>query len=119
VEPQRYAEKLISEAIERGELEPQAGMGQPLVGLTNDPDWWVRAFLSREQMPERFAEMKASVRSRTRQAIATNELSVARATLAEVNRDIRRWNERADDAFHIEERSELWLISERARRPVD
>lgn len=115
---ERYADKLISEAIERGELEPQQGVGEPLGGLSNDPDWWIRAFMNREAMPERFAEMQASVHSRIGQAISASELTAAREMLAEVNADIARWNNQAEAPFRLDERSEVWLLSERARRPA-
>jgi len=69
-------------------------------------------------MPERFAEMRASVRERTGLAVAADTLTEARDTLARVNADVRRWNEKADAPFHLEERSEVWLVTTRARRPV-
>lgn len=86
--------------------------------LTSDPDWWVRAFMERELMPERFAEMETSVLRRTTLAVETAEFATARDIFARVNADVRRWNDRADAPFQLEERSELWLVTERARRPA-
>lgn len=114
----RYADWKISEAMARGELDPQEGVGEPLVGLTNDPDWWIRAFMERELLPERFAEIQASVLARTAAAVQADDLSTARGILAAVNADIRQWNDRADSPFHLEEHTELWLVTERARRPA-
>ena len=118
VDSARYADKKISEAMARGDLEPREGVGEPMDTLTNDPDWWVRAFMERELMPERFAEIQASVLSRTTSAVQADDLATARETLARVNADVRQWNDRADAPFHLEERSELWLVTERARRPA-
>lgn len=115
----RYAEKMISEALARGELEPQEGVGKPLKALDNDPDWWIRAFFERERMPERFVEMQSWIQERTNRAVAAADLASARALLVSVNADVIRWNERVDAAFQLEERSEVWLVTERARRPVE
>jgi len=114
----RYADRKISEAHARGEMEPQEGVGKPMRDLTSDPDWWIRAFLEREQMPKRFSEMSASVLERTDLAVGADNLASAREHLARANAEARRWNEHVDAVFQIEERSEIWLVTQRARRPV-
>lgn len=109
---------MISEALARGELEPKAGVGEPLPELTNDPGWWIRAFMEREELPEKQAELDRSVQHRLASATDAEELAEARSILATVNGDIRRWNRDVPAEFRMEEHSEVWLISERARRPA-
>ncbi len=38
-----FVERRIREAIERGELEPREGVGEPIPNLDEDPDWWACA----------------------------------------------------------------------------
>jgi hypothetical protein len=48
-----WAERQVREAIERGEFDNLPGAGQPIPGLNgrDDPDWWVKGLLEREQLP--------------------------------------------------------------------
>jgi DnaJ homologue, subfamily C, member 28, conserved domain len=45
-------ERLIREAQERGEFDNLPGAGKPLTNLggTDDPDWWVRGLIKREEL---------------------------------------------------------------------
>ena len=47
-----YVENAIQQAIRRGEFDNLPGAGKPLEGLTgqNDPDWWIRRKIEREQL---------------------------------------------------------------------
>jgi len=45
---EHWSEQLIREAIERGELEPHEGVGEPIPDLDNDPNWWVKKWFDRE-----------------------------------------------------------------------
>ena len=45
-----WVERLITEAIERGELDPQKGVGEPIQDLDDDPDWWVKKRVKRENL---------------------------------------------------------------------
>lgn len=42
-------DRIIREAIERGEFEDLPGKGKPIAGLDRDydPDWWARRFMER------------------------------------------------------------------------
>ena len=42
----------IRQAVERGDFDELPGYGKPLTNLTgaNDPDWWVRQLIEREQI---------------------------------------------------------------------
>lgn len=44
-----YPERLIRQAIERGEFDHLAGSGRPLAGLDDDPAWWAKAFIERQR----------------------------------------------------------------------
>ena len=45
-------EKQIREAQERGEFDDLPGAGKPLpdLGSSDDPDWWIRGLIRREQL---------------------------------------------------------------------
>ena len=48
-----WVERQIREAIERGEFDNLPGQGRPIKGLNGreDENWWVKAYLEREQLP--------------------------------------------------------------------
>ena len=48
-----WVERQIREAIERGEFDNLPGQGKPIKGLNgrDDENWWVKAYLEREQLP--------------------------------------------------------------------
>ena len=48
-----WVERQIREAIERGEFDNLPGLGRPIKGLNGreDENWWVKAYLEREQLP--------------------------------------------------------------------
>jgi Domain of unknown function (DUF1992) len=46
------ADRLVREAQERGEFDNLPGAGKPLrIRNPNDPDWWVKSWIEREQLP--------------------------------------------------------------------
>ncbi len=47
-----WVDKAIREARERGEFDDLPGAGKPLTNLgdPNDPDWWVKGLMEREQL---------------------------------------------------------------------
>jgi hypothetical protein len=44
-----WVDRQVREAIERGEFDNLAGAGKPLQ-LSDDPDWWIKAKLAREDL---------------------------------------------------------------------
>ncbi len=48
-----WVERQIREATERGEFDNLAGQGKPIKGLNgrDEENWWVKAYLEREQLP--------------------------------------------------------------------
>jgi hypothetical protein len=48
-----WVERQIREATERGEFDNLPGQGKPIKGLNGreDENWWVKAYLEREQLP--------------------------------------------------------------------
>lgn len=115
----RIADRMISEALARGDLDPAAGVGQPLGRLDDDPDWWIRAFLEREQLPDRFAAVSRTVAEATARAIRADDLPEARRRLAEANAHAATWNRDAPPGHRIPIRSEVWLLDRRAERPAE
>ena len=51
MEFESIADRLIREAIERGEFNDLPGAGKPIADLDKpyDPQWWVESFLDRER----------------------------------------------------------------------
>jgi hypothetical protein len=72
-----WAERQVREAIDRGEFDNLPGAGQPIPGLNGreDPNWWVKGLLEREQLP---MPLPTSLALR-------KEVSALPATLADVN----------------------------------
>jgi hypothetical protein len=117
VDTERYARKQIDEAIDSGELTPTVGVGEPIDDLTNDPEWWVRAFFRREQLWDRRRELVAHRDRRIAGAITDDDLAVARGQIAELNRRLEKWNADVPSEFFIDPVSEIWLLTERAKEP--
>ena len=48
-----WVDRQIREAIERGEFDNLRGQGKPIKGLDgrDDENWWIKAYLAREQLP--------------------------------------------------------------------
>ena len=48
-----WVDRLVREAIERGEFDNLPGQGRPIKGLNgrDDENWWVKGYLEREQLP--------------------------------------------------------------------
>ncbi|MCW2783526.1 MAG: molecular chaperone DnaJ [Marmoricola sp.] len=49
-EQSRWVELQIQRAIERGDFDNLPGAGKPLPPLGDDPDWWVKKLLERENI---------------------------------------------------------------------
>lgn len=49
-----WIDRIITEAIERGDLEPHRGVGEPIPDLDKayDPGWWVKDWVERERLRE-------------------------------------------------------------------
>ena len=48
-----WVDRQIREAMERGEFDNLSGQGKPIKGLNgrDDENWWLKAYLEREQLP--------------------------------------------------------------------
>ncbi|WP_239078702.1 DUF1992 domain-containing protein [Cellulomonas marina] len=47
----RWVDRMLDEAVARGEFEDLPLAGKPIPGLTrHDPDWWLRSLVEREQI---------------------------------------------------------------------
>jgi hypothetical protein len=48
-----WLDRQIREAIERGDFDNLPGQGKPIKGLDgrDDENWWVKAYVAREQLP--------------------------------------------------------------------
>jgi hypothetical protein len=68
-----WIERVIREAIERGELEPHEGIGKPIADLDRpyDPDWWIRRWMEREKLKEYLRRGRAPRREGPRDPVNT------------------------------------------------
>ena len=53
VKYESWVERQVREAIERGEFDNLPGAGKPIPGINGreDPNWWIKGFLERQQLP--------------------------------------------------------------------
>lgn len=116
---ERYAERLITEALARGELDPSVGAGRPLPDVASDPDWWVRALIERERFPQRHADAVAGWSDLVTSAVDASDLATARTLLEQANGHAEAWNAAAAPEFALPITSELRLLAARVRRPVE
>ena len=49
-EQARWVDLQVQRAIERGEFDNLPGQGKPLPPLDNDPDWWLKKLIERENI---------------------------------------------------------------------
>ena len=58
-----FIDRVVREAIERGEFDDLPGKGKPLqLKRVGDPDWWVKEKLEREQLSG--GELRRGLRER-------------------------------------------------------
>jgi hypothetical protein len=103
MDPRLYAEQAISEAIADGSLDSGVHAGRPLPSmLPNDDGWWIRSFLEREQLPDRYAEALRIADSLLRSALAAATLDQARAVLKSRSEAVAAWNEKAPQTHRLD-----------------
>ena len=114
----RLVEQQIKDALASGALIPTRGAGKPLGNLDNDPAWWAKALLRREQAADRIGDLQADRAGRTSVAIKAVELTEARELIAILNSDLAAWNANVDEEYHVKLVDEIWLLTQRenARR---
>ena len=97
-----WVERQIREATERGEFDNLPGAGQPIPGLDgrDDEDWWLKAFLEREQvsppLPTSLALRKEIAQLQETLADVPDEQSV-REIVDDLNARIRDFHRRPPD----------------------
>jgi len=96
---EKFIDRLIREAQERGEFDNLPGAGKPIPDLDkpHDPYWWVKKLLDREEIslaPGTFQLRKRveEVIERIRRATSEDEV---RHLVAELNAEIGKVNARA------------------------
>jgi hypothetical protein len=112
------AEEQIEAALASGELTPTRGVGEPFNTLDNDPAWWPRSFLRREQAADQLIDIRANRDRRFAQAVHADDFSDAREILASLNAELVQWNDRVDEEHRLAPIGEITLLNERenARR---
>lgn len=95
-----HIDRMIREATERGEFDNLPGAGKPLeIPTTDDPDWWVKQWMQREQIDRSTVLPPAMALRRERAAMPESlvELpteSSVREVVHDYNRRVRReWME--------------------------
>ena len=91
VQFESWVERQIREAMERGEFDNLPGAGKPL-HLDDDPDWWIKAKIKRENL-EPVLPTALSLRrevERVQDALAgVTHPAAARAVLEDLNDRVR------------------------------
>lgn len=112
MEPQLYADQAIREAIADGSFDPTLYKGKPLPKmLPNDDGWWIRSFLEREHLPERYAEAKHLADDLLTRAVEAPTLDQARAVLTARTAGVDKWNGIAPETHHLAVVNEPELIA--------
>lgn len=90
-----YADRLIREAMERGEFDDLPGAGRPIDGLgkERDPDWWAKGFLARDRARARADHVRRLIRDEVPRLRAMPDRSAAATRLAELAALVRAVNE--------------------------
>ncbi len=88
----------VRQAMERGEFENLPGKGKPIEGLTgkDDPDWWVRRLVEREQIT---GVLPPSLQLRKEDAELDGRLDRL-GSQAEVRREVEEFNDRVKWALY-------------------
>ena len=111
-------EEQIQDAIASGELTPTRGVGLPFQKFDNDPAWWAKALLGREQAADQYGDVSADRYRRAAHGVNAEHLRDARAILASLNTDLAAWNSGVEEEHRLDLLTEIWLLTERtnARR---
>ena len=111
-------EKQIEAALASGELTPTAGVGEPFNTLDNDPAWWPRSLLRREQAADHLIDVRANRDRRFALAVSADDFTEAREILASLNAEVDAWNDRVEEEYRLAPIGEIRLLNERenARR---
>ena len=102
MDPQLYADQAIREAIADGSLKATDHRGKPLPKMRpNDDGWWIRSFLERENLPERYAEAKRVADDLLDRSVTAPTLDQARAVLAHRTAGVTAWNAAAPETHQL------------------
>ena len=85
--------------------------------MSRDPLWWIRGFLDREAMPERFEEITGLAEGLLEMAVKEPDLQTSRDLLAKRNGAVTAWNAKAPDEFGLALIEETELLTRRAEAP--
>ncbi|MCA9756758.1 MAG: DUF1992 domain-containing protein [Candidatus Eisenbacteria bacterium] len=111
----------LAEAVRKGEFDDLPGKGQPLQGLNDDPLWWVKDKLKREQasfLPPAL-ELRRDVEAALTEIRSARSEMRAREILVEINEKIRKTNATITSGppsnlvtFDVESTIERWRSGE-------
>ena len=84
------ADRLIREAIERGEFDDLPGSGKPIpgAGRPHDPNWWVKTFLDRERSDDRRRAEFERIEARVGSLWSLPSETAVRQAVARLNAEI-------------------------------
>lgn len=98
-----FTDRLIREAIERGEFDDLPGAGKPLEGIgpVYDPEWWAKGFIGRERARSRADEIRRIIRDELPRLRAARDRAAAEERVAELNRMVDAANEHLPESSRI------------------
>ena len=92
-----WIERLIREALERGEFDHLPGAGRPIEDLDRpyEPGWWARRFVGQERRRAELDDLLETMNRELPRILAGDEEGPMRHALERYNEALAAWNEAA------------------------
>lgn len=121
--PDGYVERQIRQAMEDGEFDHLAGLGEPIpsLALTTDPAWWAKRRLAQERARDRALQAAAAAHRSATDALDLRNEAEVRAELDRLQKAIDRANAELPPGERVEDLDQealvtLWRRMARLRR---
>lgn len=113
MEFESLSDRLVREAIERGEFNDLPGAGKPIPDLDKpyDAHWWVKSFLERERSTEAWVAARDAIHAKLGAVWQMQSESSVRARVHELNGQISELNEQSHrefELFNVEDVISAW-----------
>lgn len=114
------SERLIREAMDRGDFEDLPGHGKPLPGAGKpyDPNWWMTSLLDRERADDERRRRYQRLEMRVGALMSARSETSVRISVARINHEIAELNDAGTDRyepFDIEDVVSAWRSAHRMR----
>ena len=95
------ADRLIREAMERGDFDDLPGAGKPIPDLDKpyDPHWWVKSFLARERSADAVVAARDAIHAKLGTIWQLESEQTVRTRIDQINRELAALNETSGEGF--------------------